>query len=386
MTLFDAFVDELDKLGKEMYHGSPRKLKELRAGKGSQGIFLSHHKGTATFFVPSKKDIPGMDAYSSTNWGYKEWGKKKNKPFDRITITHNAKDLPKVSGESKGYIYSVDMKTLKKGLEKFKKNPGSSDIEMVYPGKRLPILKAEPHTVKWTAQYDRAHERRHGPAIRKTASVRWAREIAKGKVSSKNLARLKKLRLKTREVRRVGTGGEQVADLVFHPKHGLSVRKIPRTYSTNPGEVRAAGKWAKGRARFMEEASKFPGIAKQLGHKGSVSYHEYVPPGKKERGPRLRDIQQRLLARKGKNSKRLDKIVDEIYAPAKLSKSTQDSVKKLREKYPRVNDIRADNVHRGKIIDVSANKDGVRGPWEQPGNISIPNISRKVWLGKKGSK
>ena len=154
----------------ELYHGSPHKLDELRAGPRSQGIFLTKHKGIASLFIPSKKDIPGVDRYSGINFGYKEWGKRKqDKPHSKITITHNAKDLPRASGTSKGYIYRV--KVDPKILEEFKKNPGSADIEMVYPAEQLSVEGREPHTVRWTTQFDTGRARKYGPAEKRAGLV-----------------------------------------------------------------------------------------------------------------------------------------------------------------------------------------------------------------------
>lgn len=171
----------------KFFHGSPKRLKNLKARPGCQGIFLSQYPGIASLFVPSKKDIPGLGEYSSINFGYEEWGKRKqDRPHDKITITHNAKDLPKLSGVSKGYIYTVAVD--RDDLEKFKDNTGSSDLEMVHPARKLQTIARKPHTVRWTTKYDPGHARRHGPAEKRAALM-----VRPSKIHGEGLFTTKKL-------------------------------------------------------------------------------------------------------------------------------------------------------------------------------------------------
>ncbi|NDE15832.1 hypothetical protein EBZ80_12965 [bacterium] len=92
-------------------------------------------------------------------------------------------------------------------------------------------------------------------------------------LSAESQKKLKGVWQGEREIRRVGSGGTQNADLVLHPRHGVVVRKHARAGIMNPESVSvhaARMKDAqdrigpKGFARVYEIAP------------GGVSYHEYV--------------------------------------------------------------------------------------------------------------
>ena len=254
--------------------------------------------------------------------------------------------------------------------------------------------------------------------LEKISAVRWAREIAKGNLSAASLGRLRELRLPTRQIKALGAGGEQVADLVFHPTHGLSVRKVPLTWSRDPRELADRSTEAARRMSLWKDTDKYPGFAKMLGSEGSVSYHEHVPPGVKELGPRLdrifdtlgplikkREKQFRTLRNEYEVSKseKVDKKLDELVEAMRrndvrrgklmglamrrgvVPKETQLALTELKKKYPGLHDVRPANIHRGKIIDISPDV-SVRTSYLVEGDplrrLSMPDRSRKIWLGK----
>ena len=245
-------------------------------------------------------------------------------------------------------------------------------------------------------------------AFEKIAKPRWVRELAGKGLSSAAMGRIQKLGLPEREVKPLGMGGEQVADLVFHPKHGLSVRKIPRTVSALPQELTARTKDAERRHAFWREAGEHPGFARFFGSEGPVSHHEYVPPGHKEVGPRLDNLlrkmhkRSKVLERRLKRpdggdevmlrdalstlNKRRTAIYDRAMGAASLSPEGASSLKKLRKKYPNLYDVRPANVHQKKILDASLggniptfHLDASLGASKLP----LPSRSKRIWLGSR---
>lgn len=121
-------------------------------------------------------------------------------------------------------------------------------------------------------------------AFEKTAKPRWVQALEAGEISPEGMERLKKEGpQKIREIRGLGVGRDQIADLVWHPHHGVVVRKIPLydPRSTGSEGLKAQLQEVRKRARGWRDVKRVKGyedlFAKPLGVRGGQTFQEYVP-------------------------------------------------------------------------------------------------------------
>lgn len=146
----------------KVYHASPFKLDKLsgpatKSWSGEKGsVFVSPFKGLVSCFVINKDGVLKIAQEQlggrlvGLNFGYDVW----NWPTDRlrtipskVTILLNVKGLKTFSGESTGYIYTIDYNKYKDKTHMFNKNK-NSDVEFLIEGD-VQYLKCEKITVKW---------------------------------------------------------------------------------------------------------------------------------------------------------------------------------------------------------------------------------------------
>jgi hypothetical protein len=97
-------------------------------------------------------------------------------------------------------------------------------------------------------------------------------------LSPKDQKRILAKKYKEREVRALGKGVERTSDLVVHPKHGLSVRKV--THGMTPKGAANQGKVERDLHDILNKrgAKAKRRFAKRLGKDGERRYYEYVKP------------------------------------------------------------------------------------------------------------
>ena len=160
-----------------VYHASPIKLAFL-AGKhtgnwsGEQGnVFVTPVKGLAACFVINKNDVVDKAEQQlggrliGLNFGYDVW----NKPVDKlrtlpreIVVTLNVRGLKPFTGESTGYLYTIDYIKYADKTHMFRKNP-NSDVEFLIEGD-VHYKSCEKITIKWKGVSSEDDIKRHGEA------------------------------------------------------------------------------------------------------------------------------------------------------------------------------------------------------------------------------
>lgn len=160
-----------------VYHASPIKLAFL-AGKhtgnwsGEQGnVFVTPVKGLAACFVINKNDVVDKAEQQlggrliGLNFGYDIW----NKPIDKlralpreIVVTLNVRGLKPFTGESTGYLYTIDYTKYADKTHMFRKNP-NSDVEFLIEGD-VHYKSCEKITIKWKCVSSEDDIKRHGEA------------------------------------------------------------------------------------------------------------------------------------------------------------------------------------------------------------------------------
>ncbi len=243
----------------------------------------------------------------------------------------------------------------------------------------------------------------------KEAAPRWIKEIRKGRLGAKSLKRLKGIS-GVREVKRLGHGGEQIADLVFHPKHGLSVRKTPLLASGHPKDVAYQRESARKRLRLWKDIFKHRGAGKHFARvlegKGPVSIHEYIP-SKLKRPPleqRAGKLLKKIEAMSSSKMKRLGvdkyyegghaevggarqrRVLKHVSGRAPLHPEAEKILASVKKKHPGLHDIRRPNVIRGKLIDVSPELRHVITKRPYPKGVQRRGLiasSRREFLGGK---
>jgi len=253
--------------------------------------------------------------------------------------------------------------------------------------------------------------------IEKISTSRFIKEIAKGNLSPSAIDRLKGLVSNPKEVKRLGHGGEQIADLVLHPQHGLAVRKIPILDSTHPKHLMDSLSAEKERVDLWKHTKKITGGKGDFAHLLSrvagkpVSYYEYSKPHAKEMHSRIdtlykqkhkafEDLENKRWPAEGdridfdeashRKYVRADKHRSRVRAmfqtQPKLSPETEQHLEKLKAKYPGLHDMRHANFIGGKIVDLSPHMRShtryMDQQWKLPMNSST-NYSRKKFLGNK---
>lgn len=164
----------INNLPDKMYFGSKNKLTQLEGGK----LFLSPYIGISSIFIIDrnniiremmKEQLGEYPKHYTGNISYKEWDTMTNdqlkEPLKFVHMTHNYVDLKgKKSGESKGYIYEIDISNIKDKLKLFVSN--NANREVIYTGKE-PLIpdRIIPHTIKWSMEFDEDNYNKHGKGI-----------------------------------------------------------------------------------------------------------------------------------------------------------------------------------------------------------------------------
>lgn len=160
-----------------VYHASPVKVDVLsgkHTGKwsGEQGnVFVTPVKGLAACFVINKNDVVDKAEQQlggrliGLNFGYDVW----NKPVDKlrtlpreIVVTLNVRGLKPFTGESTGYLYTIDYTKYADKTHMFHKNP-NSDVEFLIEGD-VRYKSCEKITIKWKCVSSEDDIKRHGEA------------------------------------------------------------------------------------------------------------------------------------------------------------------------------------------------------------------------------
>ena len=160
-----------------VYHASPVKVDVLsgkHTGKwsGEQGnVFVTPVKGLAACFIINKNDVADKAEQQlggrliGLNFGYDVW----NKPVDKlrtlpreIVVTLNVRGLKPFTGESTGYLYTIDYTKYADKTHMFHKNP-NSDVEFLIEGD-VRYKSCEKITIKWKCVSSEDNIKRHGEA------------------------------------------------------------------------------------------------------------------------------------------------------------------------------------------------------------------------------
>jgi hypothetical protein len=228
--------------------------------------------------------------------------------------------------------------------------------------------------------------------LTKLAKPRWAKQFMSlsPEAQRKVMAVVQPSMRTAREIRPVGQGGERIADLVVHRRHGLAVRKVPLLQSTDPGHVKSV---MSARSEQVAMEQKLREIAKgkgQFSHildpkgaklePGHRRYYQFIP-GK------MRDASTLAAFDKADaRAKILDKEFDRLRAAhdaggpapglalraemaavgremgrlgaalqkrAPLDPGSEKVIAKLRKSYPNLHDIRGMNIVGGHVVDMS---------------------------------
>lgn len=202
----------------------------------------------------------------------------------------------------------------------------------------------------------------------KVGSPRWIKELQKLKhVPQQMEDKLKSLNLPMREVRHLGRGGSQVADEMFHPIHGVAVRKVP--VAGNPKDVERLKAHTKDIIAFWHDAKKITGgqgpFAHIKGHEGHVGFYEKAHASLKDRGPRLdrlvpkayhHEIKAKYRDARQQRSERYMALKREAKKEVEFTGSDKAHLDKVKEKYPKLHDIRHANIVGGKIVDAEPSR------------------------------
>ena len=161
----------------KVYHGSPLKVDKLLGSKtgswsGEQGsVFVSPCKGIVACFIIDKRDIldKAEEQLGGRLVGIKFGFDVRNLDIDElrtipsnIGIHLNVRGLKPFSGESTGYIYTIDYDKYKNKTHMFNKST-DSDVEFLIEGD-VDYIKCEEVTVKWNCVSDEYEIKKHGEA------------------------------------------------------------------------------------------------------------------------------------------------------------------------------------------------------------------------------
>lgn len=167
-NLFKESYD-LETLPNILYFGTPNKLdSKTIAAETPRGLFMTPHIGLASMFIIDRSKVAKeyfnsilaknkREMYrSSYNIEYKEWeysdDQLKN-PLSKVHMYHNIPQFKEIgSGSSSGYIYAIDVSSVKNDLGLYKDS--SANREVVYKGTaRLPIKEVTEHKIDWEITY-----------------------------------------------------------------------------------------------------------------------------------------------------------------------------------------------------------------------------------------
>lgn len=148
-----------------MYFASPNEIKELKGR-----VFLTPHIGIASLFIINKEELPAESRGYSFNIGYRQWSfpnEKLQQALSTVNMIHNIRELSKqvLTGQSKGYIYKIDVNDIKDELSLFVTN--DPDREVIYNGEKpLKIMDCITHTLDWDFTFDQEEENKYGLAAK----------------------------------------------------------------------------------------------------------------------------------------------------------------------------------------------------------------------------
>lgn len=270
-----------------------------------------------------------------------------------------------------------------------------------------------------------------GKAIKmeKRAAPKWAKMFLS--LPKKDRARLLSTVTKEREIKRLGFGGERIADLVTTPQGGMQVRKIPLLKATGPrhrADVEGARTLQKEMENYLRELTGGKGRFSHLRRQGPGhrAYYDYVEgptleqergldtaydavtarlhSGRKERDDAVsafrqasRDAQQggsrenyRATKARWEGLRSLrqaleaerSSVVAKMRRRVPLDDETEATLSRLKERYPGLHDVRASNIIDGTVVDVSPQMDVIT----YDGSRGGPGYSRRIYLGKTAGK
>ena len=260
-----------------------------------------------------------------------------------------------------------------------------------------------------------AYDTGYQAAFDKVAAPRWIKELGREALSPDSQSTLRSLKLPTRTIKPLGEGASQIADLVHHPEHGLSVRKLPRVFENGgtSSEMRA-GYAAEDYANWgrVKEITGGQGpFAHILGSEGPAGYFQYVKPVEGDTGSVLQKQLTDLRRKEQTHRERADKLSDADFTGAQAEHNlaeelnrqaygvadklqfdrvqfppdAQASINKVRAEFPGFDDYDVHrNVRGGKIVDAGFGSTTRTTMGMRPGG-DVPRWTRKHWLGKKGS-
>ena len=221
-----------------MYHGSPKKLTELKPRDAERGIFLSPSPALASIFAVDKNPVYG-DKRGNVMFSYDEWAGKGTEPLKKVHITHNAPQLGRSSGVSKGYVYKVDVSKIKGELKQFGKS--SKEREAVYHGGALPIAGSTPVEIEWEARPSKRKLKKHGPAKLRSIKMNVGALEKQAAYSAQRLSQLRQdveaARVGHAPNKRPGSRGEPV-----HVRYGGTIHYGKGRYGPHFGRKMESGK------------------------------------------------------------------------------------------------------------------------------------------------
>jgi hypothetical protein len=239
--------------------------------------------------------------------------------------------------------------------------------------------------------------------FQKVAAPAWIKKFRAGKLSEKSLNRVAKSVSKEREIKHLGMGQNQIADLVAHPRVGLSVRKIPKI----PPEIKnkqdiirhakdSIAKWRNIR-KITDGGHGFAHLLTSK-NKRSVGYYKYSPPSKNELGPRLDKLHKKFRndpaitdrdnPRFWNVLKKMHKITEvqqsQKHGNRLLNQEASKNLSKVKLQYPNIRDLRPSNISGGNIVDFVIDSEPVKDV-----SKDIPTRSareyKKLYFSKKKS-
>jgi hypothetical protein len=192
-------------------------------------------------------------------------------------------------------------------------------------------------------------------------ATRAIKEIRAGRVSDGGISKLKGTWKREREIKHLGDGGTQRADLVLHPKYGQVVRKNARSGIINPGVVTRSAKRIKAMQGVLGHDG---GFAKVHSIKpNGISYHEYVP-GETKVKPKtmqfLRDEYDR--AENARDWARVDRVRAAITRASNRelppTASQKELIDRLNKRGYNVHDLTPRNMIGNKVVDAEVRRKG----------------------------
>jgi len=199
----------------------------------------------------------------------------------------------------------------------------------------------------------------------KNASTAAIRAFRKELISEKNLENIAKYTNKIMKIKTLGKGGFQQAELIAHPKYGLSAMKIPHEIKTLSNgkfsrklKFNLKGDELKKRndifdsLQYLKKISKGKKdvqIAHVLGKKGPLHFQEYVRKNISDKNldkAFLTDASESLYE---KGTREANKSVT-------FNKTTNKILKRFKKTYPGTYDLKRANVVGGKLVDFEPGK------------------------------